>query len=91
LKAGEELEDLLCAREFCLICCRRIPVAETVGVDTILFGSYDAGIEMKEGLPIEGATFVGPKVGVEEADFTVAGDVSVLALGSKVTVLSTCV
>jgi hypothetical protein len=45
---------------------------------------------MKEGLPMEGPT-VGPKVGVEEADLTVAGDVSALPLGSNVTVLSTCV
>ena len=90
LKAGDELEDLLCAREFCFICCRRSPVAERVGVVDILFGSYDAGIEMKDGLPIAGAEVVGPKVGVEEADFTVAGELSVLALWSNVIVLSTC-
>lgn len=44
-----------------------------------LFGSNDAGIEMKEGLPIEGPPLTGPKVGVDPADFTVPGDVSVLA------------
>jgi hypothetical protein len=61
-----------------------------VGVAPPIFGSYDAGIEMKEGLPVEGPPVVGPKVGVDPADFTVAGDVSVLPPWSKVIVLSTC-
>lgn len=89
LKAGDELDDLLWPREG--FSGRRIelevvPVGETPAV----FGSNDDGIEIKEGLPIEGPPLVGPKVGVDPADFTVAGDVSVLPPWSKVTVLSTC-
>jgi hypothetical protein len=59
--------------------------------DTMLFGSYDDGIEIKEGLPIDGPALIGPNVGVEEADFTVLGEVSVLFPWSKVTVLSPCI
>jgi len=33
---------------------------------------------MKDGLPIEGPALIGPKVGVDPADLTVAGDVSEL-------------
>jgi hypothetical protein len=54
----------------------------------MLLGSYEDGIEMNDGLPIDGPPLVGPKVGVEEADLAVAGEVSVLPW-SNVTVLST--
>ena len=40
-------------------------------------------------LPIEGPAVIGPKVGVDPADFIVPGEVSVLAPWSKVMVLST--
>jgi hypothetical protein len=43
---------------------------------------------MKDGLPMDVAALVGPNVGVDPADLMVAGDVSVLVFGSKVTVLS---
>src|SRR5208282_2038571 len=90
LKAGDELDDLLWPRAECFSG-RRIELEVVMaGVTPAVFGSYDAGIEMKEGLPVEGPPLVGPKVGVDPADFTVAGDVSVLPPWSKVTVLSTC-
>ena len=90
LKAGDELDDLLWRRDECFSGRRRELDVVMVGVTPPLFGSNDDGIEIKEGLPIEGPPLVGPKVGVDPADFTVAGDVSVLPPWSKVTVLSTC-
>ena len=72
MNAGDELEDRLCPLEDCLNG-RRTEDAEDIGI-----GSYVAGIAMKDGLPREGPVLVGPNVGVDEADFAVAGEVSVL-------------
>jgi hypothetical protein len=47
-------------------------------VAVVLLGSNDDGIEMNDGLSMDGPTLVGPKVGVEDADFAVTGDVSAL-------------
>ena len=50
-----------------------------------MFGSYEEGIEMNDGLPVDCPPLIGPNVGVDEVDFTVPGEVSVL---SNVMVLS---
>jgi hypothetical protein len=78
LKAGEELDDRLWALDDCLGGRRTAGVGLIVGVVDML-GSKEDGIDMKDGLPIEAFAFaVGPKVGVDDADFAVAGEVSVL-------------
>src|SRR5271169_3201432 len=71
LNAGDELEDLLWPRVVCLKGRRRLFEECIVGVAPPPFGSKDAGMEMKDGLPIEGPALIGPKVGVEPADLTV--------------------
>lgn len=88
LKAGDELDERLWVLEFRMG--RRTFVARLrVGVDALTpFGSKEEGIEINEGLPIDGPPLVGPNVGVDPADLIVAGEVSVLFPGSKVTVLS---
>jgi hypothetical protein len=78
LKAGDELEDRLCAREEFLNGRRTLLLAFKLGVVDVIFGSYEEGIEMKDGLPMEGPALIGPKVGVDPADLTVAGEVSEL-------------
>jgi hypothetical protein len=87
LKAGDELEERCCPLDPLIF--RRAPdAAPRLALGKVmLFGSYDAGIEINEGLPIDCPPLIGPKVGVDEADFTVAEEVS--ALLSKVMVLST--
>jgi len=86
LKAGDELEERPCALE--PLIGFRIFGGTFAGAMPVLFGSKDDGMAMNEGLPIAPA-LVGPNVGVDEADLMVAGEVSVLVFGSKVTVLST--
>ena len=88
LKAGEELEERLCPRDP-LIDFRILEAGFTADVVPVVsFGSKDEGIAINEGLPTEAPETVGAKVGVELADFMVAGEVSVLLFGSKVTMLS---
>jgi len=88
LKAGEELEDLLWPREDCLRGRRNELDEFTVVAVPEPLGSKEVGIDMNDGLPIVAP--IGPKVGVDPADFIVAGELSALALGSKVMVLSSC-
>jgi hypothetical protein len=76
LNAGDELDDRAC-RDDCLTGRRRLTGGGRAADVIDELGSKDVGIEMKEGLPIAPLT-VGPKVGVEPADFTVGGDVSEL-------------
>lgn len=77
LNAGDELDERVCALP-CLIGRRVVALGVIVDAGAIPFGSYDAGIEINDGLPIEEPVLVGPKVGVDPADFAVAGEVSVL-------------
>jgi hypothetical protein len=78
LKAGDELEDRPCPREEFLNGRRTLLLEFKLGVVAVLFGSNDEGMEMNDGLPMEGPALIGPKVGVDPADLTVAGEVSEL-------------
>jgi len=77
LNAGDELDDRFC-RDDCFA--RRRGLAGGGRVTAVIeeLGSKEVGMEMNDGLPTAPLPTVGPKVGVEPADFTVGGEVSEL-------------